>query len=119
MDFGSKTVKSSQHNFKQLFNSFERLEQSIAAAREVVLEQGQDGNGNLIARLEEYEKVLASQRSYAENMCRHAARKEWYEVSRHIQIINSLSRMIRDDAREVISGVDLQARGAQGDVTNQ
>lgn len=112
-------MKCSKHNFKRLFNSFERLEQSIAAAREVVLEQGQDSKGNLIARLEEYEKVVASQRSYAENMCRHAARKEWYEVSRHIKIINGLSRMIRDDAREAISGVDLQARGAQREVTIQ
>ncbi|OVE79638.1 hypothetical protein BVY02_02645 [bacterium J17] len=88
---------------KRLFESFSELEKAIESARET-LEKKENPPVELLERISSYEGILAKQRSLATALCGHASLGNWDEVARHVKIINGLSSMIRDDAREIISG---------------
>lgn len=87
--------------FTQLFSSFLELEKAIESARAAVSKR-ESPQQEVLDRLTMYEEILGKQRSLALDLGDHAARSNWPEVARHINIINSLSRMIRDDAREIV-----------------
>jgi hypothetical protein len=87
----------------RLFESFNELERAIASARQT-LEQKSEPPKDLLARIGTYEQILDKQRSLATALCGHSSLGNWGEVSRHIKLINGLSAMIRDDAREILSG---------------
>jgi hypothetical protein len=61
----------------------------------------------MLERITSYEEILKKQRTLADELCRFATIGDWQEVSRHVQLINGLSAMIRDDAKEILS----QAQG--------
>lgn len=88
----------------RLFQSFGELEKAIGSARQS-LEAKEKAPRELIERIESYEKILTKQRLLAERLCGHVNAGEWGEVERHVKIINGLSQMIRDDAREMVAGL--------------
>lgn len=86
----------------RLFRSFDELEVAISSARQA-LERFGDANSDILKRIETYQQMLNKQRALANSLCNHAGSGKWEEVDRHIKLINGLSLMIRDDAREIIA----------------
>ena len=89
---------------KKLFDSFSELEQAIHSAK-AILHQQSNPPQTIICRIEGYESILDKQRGLAAALCGYAQLENWEEVTRHIKLINGLSAMIRDDAREIIAGI--------------
>ena len=87
----------------RLFESFNELERAICSARKT-LEQKSEPPKDLLKRISSYEEILDKQRSLATALCGHSSLGNWDEVSRHVKLINGLSAMIRDDAREILAG---------------
>jgi len=88
----------------KLLESFTELETSIRSAR-IALTKRKDAPKELLDRVENYEKILDKQRKLADEMWSAVAQSNWGEVGRHVKLINALSSMIRDDAREVVTGL--------------
>ncbi|MCB0324222.1 MAG: hypothetical protein KDD69_11645 [Bdellovibrionales bacterium] len=88
---------------KRLFQSFVELDRAIASAKAALLSR-EDRPNELLERIKTYEQILDKQRSLATSLCGHASLGNWNEVARHIKLINGLSFMIRDDAREILAG---------------
>jgi len=88
---------------KRLFQSFNELERAIHSAKHS-LEKKEGTPSEVLERIGTYEEILEKQRNLASALCGHAYMGNWHEVSRHVQLINGLSAMIRDDAREILSG---------------
>lgn len=89
---------------KRLFDSFIELDRAIQSAK-LSLERRVDPPADVLERIAAYEDILDKQRSLATALCAHADRGNWDEVARHVKIINGLSTMIRDDAREVAASM--------------
>ena len=87
----------------RIFESFQDLEQALDNAHKT-LEQCENPDQAVIDRINQYEQVLQKQRSLASDLCGYACLNDWSEVVRHIKLINFLSTMIRDDARELVMG---------------
>lgn len=85
----------------RLFESISELENAIASAR-VTLAGNKKNAAPLLEHIEIYQDILAKQRNLATALCGHAALGNWHEVTRHVKLINGLSYLIRDDAREVL-----------------
>ncbi len=85
----------------RLFESISELENAISSAR-VTLSSNKKQTEPLLGRIEVYQDILSKQRNLATALCGHAALGNWNEVSRHVKLINELSYLIRDDAREVL-----------------
>ena len=92
---------------QRLFQSFVELERAIKFAK-MTLKKKQNVPAHLLKRIDEYETILEKQRTLATALCGHACLGNWDEVARHVRIINGLSGMIRDDAREVIAGAETE-----------
>ena len=88
---------------KRLFQSFSELENSIKTAK-IALERNENTPLEVLERISSYEEILDKQRSLATDLCHYVSKGDWEEVSRHIKIINGLSVMIRDDAKEIVAG---------------
>ncbi len=88
--------------FDRLFSSIQRLSDAIVTARNAAESMSEDQRVPLLQRLDSYQEMLDKQEASAFELYRNASRGRWTEVSRHIKIINALSSMIRDDAREII-----------------
>jgi hypothetical protein len=100
----------------RLFQSFAELEQAIVAARETLASK-KSAPRELVERIRLYEEILAKQRDLATALCGHAALGNWNEVARHVKLINGLSYMIRDDAREIMGGTSREANQEHHEVT--
>lgn len=87
----------------RLFESFRELERAIVAAR-TTLEGKENPPAEMLGRISQYEEILEKQKNLATTMCGHVSLGNWDEVARHIKLINGLSSMIRDDARELLGG---------------
>jgi hypothetical protein len=103
--WGESTVRRIIIN--RLFQSFSELEQSIVSAR-ATLGGKRNAPPELLNRITMYEEILIKQRELATVLCGHAAIGNWSEVARHIKLINGLSHMIRDDAREILDAAQPQ-----------
>ena len=88
---------------RRLFQSFVELDRAIASAK-ATLAKRTDVPAALVERIRTYEEILDKQRSLATSLCGHASLGNWEEVSRHVKLINVLSYMIRDDARDIVAG---------------
>ncbi len=88
----------------KLLESFTELEGSIRSAK-LALTKRENPPQELLDRVANYERILEKQRVLATEMWRNVASANWSEASRHVKLINALSSMIRDDAREVVSGL--------------
>ncbi len=87
----------------RLFESFNELERAIVSARQT-LEKKSEPPKEILARIASYEGILDKQRNLATALCGHSSLGNWDEVARHVKLINGLSAMIRDDAREILAG---------------
>lgn len=85
---------------QRLLESFGELERAIASAKSALGRRGSTP-ASVLARIATYEEMLEKQRELFTALCGYAKLGDWVEVSRHIKLINGLSEMIRDDAREV------------------
>lgn len=88
----------------RLFHSFVELEQAIQTARQTLRSQKKQPR-LILERLGTYEEILEKQRSLANDLCDHVTAKNWPEVCRHVRLINGLSAMIRDDARDILANL--------------
>lgn len=89
---------------ERLFASFTELEAAIQKARST-FEAKDSIPESVVKRLASYDTILAKQRSLATSLCEAVAQKNWDEVNRNVTLINSLSAMIRDDARAILTSV--------------
>jgi hypothetical protein len=106
---GLGKLKLGEHNMnklviQKLLESFSELETAIRSAR-IALEKRPNPPAELVERVENYERILSKQRFLANDLWKHVGTSNWSEVSRHVKLINALSSMIRDDAREVVVGM--------------
>lgn len=90
---------------KKLFESFNVLELAIISAKKTI-EQRPDAPLSVLERLHSYNEILCKQRELAENLDFHCKFGNWDEVARHIKLINGLSGMIRDDAKDILFAID-------------
>jgi hypothetical protein len=88
----------------RLFQSFVELERAIRSAR-VALEKKGNPPRELVDRIESYEEMLDKQRTLANDIVGFVDRGEWQHVDRNVKLINAMSQMIRDDAREIVMGM--------------
>jgi CHASE3 domain sensor protein len=78
------------------------LEQSIHAAHRALANRI-DARPELEERLRQYEAMLMAQRRAADELEDAMKQESWDAVERCIRIINGISTMLRDDAREVVA----------------
>ncbi len=88
----------------RLFASFTELEGAIQSAKKT-LSQKESVPSAVIARLNSYDGILAKQKGLAQELCQFISQGNWDEVSRHVNLINGLSAMIRDDARAILQSI--------------
>lgn len=86
----------------RLRKSFDELDQAIFTARRTLERKGSIPE-EVLGRIRNYEEILDKQRRLATELDVYIAEQDWDEVTRHIQLINGLSGMIRDDAREILA----------------
>ncbi len=89
---------------ERLFRSFTDLESAIRGARET-LKHKEDVPSHVFERLDSYDQIIARQRGLARDLEDHIAGGDMMEISRHVMIINSLSGMIIDDAKQILSSL--------------
>ena len=99
---------------ERLFSSFSDLEQAIASAK-ATLASKESVPGEVFQRLNSYDGILAKQRHLAGVLCQHISQGNWNEVTRHVNLINGLSALIRDDARAILSSLALNSDDKQID----
>ncbi|HMO01411.1 MAG TPA: hypothetical protein PKD37_04630 [Oligoflexia bacterium] len=86
----------------KLNHSLSALESAISKAREVLYSK-ESVPEDLITRLDSYDEALYKQRILANNLSDLLIEEKWAEVGRIIDLINNLSAMIRDDAKEILN----------------
>lgn len=101
-------MQSTGNIVERLYASFSDLEQAIESAKNT-LSQKENAPTEVLNRLNSYDGVLAKQRKLASELCMHISTGNWEEVTRHVTLINGLSQMIRDDAREILSSLSAGA----------
>ena len=87
----------------KLLESFQKLEECISVTQTVLREKPGIPK-EVVCRIEQYSEIVDKQRSLATALRTHLTNRDWKEVSRHVRLINALSSMIRDDAKEILSG---------------
>ena len=87
---------------QKLFASFNDLVRAIVLAKDA-LEKRPSTPPDVLRRIEAYGDILHKQKELATALCCHSTMGNLDEVSRHIKIINGLSVMIRDDAKEILT----------------
>lgn len=92
----------------RLFTSFQELEAAIMSAKNTLASKAAVP-ADVLKRLNSYDEILASQRKYASTLDEHIKAGNWTEVPRLVNLINSLSGMIRDDARAILSSLNLNS----------
>ena len=100
---------------EKLFASFAELESAITKARQTFKTRESVPEG-VVRRLESYDTILAKQR--AVTLCESIASKNWDEVTRHVTLINSLSAMIRDDAKAILTAISTNEDGLTDEETS-
>lgn len=88
----------------RLYNSFSDLERAIDSAR-LTLRNKEGVSDEIFRRLDTYEEIIARQKGLAEELREHIDMGNVEEVTRHVIIINSLSGMIIEDAKEILTSL--------------
>lgn len=108
MSDSASNTTNGMHIVQRLFTSFVELEQAIHSAKDTLEKKGNVPT-TVIQRLNSYDGILAKQRLLASELCEFINKGNWDEVSRHVNLINGLSAMIRDDARAILSSLSLNS----------
>ena len=87
---------------EKLVKSFDELERCIKLTLDV-FEQRDGVPEDVVARVKQYNAIVAKQRELATELERHIDAQNWKEVARLVRVINGLSGMIRDDAQSILS----------------
>ena len=98
----------------RLYQSLSELENAITKAKGTLKSSG-SVSPSVIERLNSYSSVMQDQRELAAKLCFYINQKNWEEVNRHVSMINCLSSMIRDDAREVLSSLSANSDMGESD----
>lgn len=88
----------------KLFQSLDELGRAIGLAKRTV-EARKNPSPDLLKRISYYEEILLKQRRLAEAMCNYIKQDKWDEVTRHVKLINGLSSLIHEDARELVTQI--------------
>jgi signal transduction histidine kinase len=86
-----------------------RLEKSITHLENTVFSaklgytQKFGENSKSVKRLDEYLKIIDTQRTYVEQLEIYIATEKWDDISRLTNIINALSEFIKDDAKKLVA----------------
>src|SRR5690606_24743258 len=86
--------------------SFKNLERAISGAR-TTLEKNQNVPKSFIERLDSYEEILSKQRLLAKGLDSLVQVGEFEQIAQHVKVINSLSGMIIDDAKNMLASLSL------------
>jgi len=92
----------------RLHQSFADLEKAIHGARETLTSK-ENVPGNVFERLDSYDQIITRQRLLAKDLEQHIEQGDMVEISRHVMIINSLSGMIIDDAKQILQSLSHSA----------
>ena len=87
----------------KLLESFEELDNCIAVTKEV-LDRKASVPADVVERVDQYSEIVAKQRSLTFQLRKHIDGQDWFQVARHVRLINGLSSMIREDAKAILSG---------------
>lgn len=96
---------------ERLLESLGELEDSIQAAQRALLDRA-NAEPELEQRLRQYEAMLLQQRRLALDLNELIEKGSWESVARSVRIINGISTMLRDDARQVVASLSGGHRGA-------
>jgi hypothetical protein len=86
---------------EKLFLSFTELEQAINSAKST-LNNKPNVPSFVFERLSSYDAILSKQRELASNLCFYVEQNNIAEIGRHVGLINQLSQMVRDDAKDIL-----------------
>lgn len=88
----------------RLMNSFDDLEHAIHGAR-ASLSRKDDVPQSVFDRLDSYQGILGKQRSLTRELAQYVKEGNVGEVGRLVNLINGLSGMIIDDARQILTAL--------------
>jgi len=94
---------------ERLLLLFQDLESAIQNSKKLIAEK-ENPSAELLERVATYSEILAKQRLIAEELPALIEKSDWLAVTHSIKQINELTLMIRDDAREAISPVDIASK---------
>ena len=89
---------------ERLFTSLNHLDEAINKAKNH-LKDKEIVPKELLDRINSYDEILLKQKSLANALSEHINNKNIDEINRHVLLINGLSEMIRDDARDILSSL--------------
>lgn len=98
---------------ERLLESLGELEESIQSAQRALLNK-KGAEPELEQRLRQYESMLLQQRQLAFDLNDLIEKGSWESVARAVRIINGISTMLRDDARQVVASLSGGHRGTSG-----
>ena len=93
---------------ERLYASFTDLEEAIHSAKATLATKA-SVPPEVFVRLDSYDTILFKQRQLASELKVYINKGNWGDVSRHVNLINGLSAMIRDDARAILSSLSLNS----------
>ena len=77
------------------------MEVSINTTSDMISRKG-IASGPILERFDQYRSIVKKQREMAFELQQHFEASDWIGISRSVQIIGSLSSMIRDDAAMIL-----------------
>lgn len=89
---------------KRLFRSFDELEAAMVSARNTLQKNG-SLTADIATRMDSYDEMIAKQRKLANELVGDILNNTSNadEMARKVNLINGLSTMIKDDAREILA----------------
>ena len=90
----------------KLAASFDKVEECLVFARRIA-DQLEICPPSLRCRIDGYDAMLAKQRALTETLNERFQAEDWDEVSRQVRIIQGISKMMRQDAYELLSELSL------------
>lgn len=86
--------------FDRFFDSLAHLERALGSTRNVLEQKGALSN-SVEARFESYNSILEKQKNLAAELHEYVSIGDWDEIVRRVNLINSLSRMMLEDAQSL------------------
>lgn len=91
----------------KLFGSLKTLETTIESVYSR-LSSKENVSEKILERVASYRKICDMQKRFSIQLEKKLADKNYEEVARLVKLINGLSAMIMDDARLILTGIELE-----------